>query len=613
MCGICGFTGERDDAALAAMMRRLSHRGPDGDGLLHDPALGVSLGHRRLAVVDLAGGSQPMETADGRLAVVFNGEIYNHAALRRELTGRGHRFETHHSDTEVLLHGWREWGEELPKRLNGMWAFALMDRERRSLFLSRDRFGEKPLFYTARPGFFAFASELSSLIVHPRVPAEISRKSIKKYFAYGYIPAPGSLYQGVQKLPAGANLLLELESLSSRISHHFTFSIDAPEDLPENAEEAWSRQIRDILSRSVAERLVADVPIGVFLSGGIDSSAVTAFAAKAKGDEPVRTFSIAFAEKSFDESAYARRTAGLFNTIHTEAACHMESARGIAPQVLSMLDEPMGDSSILPTWLLSRETRKSVTVALSGDGGDELFAGYDPFKALALADFYAKLVPKPLHRAILMVVSRLPVSHGYMSLDFKLKRTLTGLSHASRLWNPVWMGPLSPSELCDLFREPADPEEIYEEAISAWEAGGPKNIVDKTLEFFTRLYLADDILVKSDRAGMMHALEIRAPFLDKDLCELVRRIPWRVKLKNGRTKHILKKALEPVLPKDILHRRKKGFGVPVGDWFRRGLFQPGEIPGEAPGFTARALGDHMAGRRDHRLFLWNAYVLGFFT
>ncbi|MBI5845238.1 MAG: asparagine synthase (glutamine-hydrolyzing) [Deltaproteobacteria bacterium] len=616
MCGICGFSGERDDRALSAMMARMSHRGPDGEGSLFDPLQGVSLGHRRLAVVDIEGGSQPMTTADGSLSVVFNGEIYNHAVLRKSLIDLGHRFITHHSDTEVLLHGYRQWGLRLPERLNGQWAFAILDRDNRRLFLSRDRFGEKPLFYHEAPGFFAFASELSALAAHPSVPSSLDRKSLVKYFAYGYIPAPRSLYEGVKKLPAGKSLVYDLDSGKTSLKTHFTFLIEPFEKIPKRPEDEWGEEIRRLLAESVRLRLIADVPVGVFLSGGIDSSAVAAFASMARPQGGVETFSIAFEEKSFDESPYARLAAKSFGTRHHEALCSMEKGRELAPLILSLLDEPMGDSSIIPTYLLCGETRKHVTVALSGDGGDELFAGYDPFLALRLAGLYEKLVPRPVHRAVLAAASFLPVSHGYLSLDFKLKRTLGGLSHPQNLWNPVWMGPLSPAGLSELFGRPMDTEEIYEEAITAWEQTEEKHIVDRTLEFFTRLYLADDILVKSDRAGMMHSLEVRAPFLDADLVDFVRRIPWQYKLRGRRTKYILKKALAPVLPAAIIKRRKKGFGVPVGEWFTRGFFkdaEPSAFFGLDADFAARARSQHLAGKRDHRMFLWNRAVLSFFN
>lgn len=612
MCGICGFVGKGDPSVLKDMNGVLTHRGPDDEGYWHDAREGVYLAHKRLSILDLEGGNQPMWTQDGSLGVVFNGEIYNHLPLREELSGKGHVFRTDHSDTEVLLHGYREWGPDLPGRLNGMWAFALYDRRGKKLFLSRDRFGKKPLFYSCRNGTFAFASELTALIRHPGIPASLSPLSLKKYFAYGYIPAPHSLYERVHKLPGGFNLLLDTSNLELTLRRYWDFVLEPLDRIPENPEEEWGEQLRTLLEEAVRKRLMSDVPLGIFLSGGIDSSAITAFAAKHVEQGRLKTFSIGFEEASFDESRYAAAVADRFGTEHHQEVLSMERARDLLPEIVSKLDEPMGDSSLLPTYLLCQSTRKHVTVALGGDGGDELFAGYDPFRALALAELYSRLVPRPLHRGIAMAVSRLPVSHTNMSLDFRLKRTLRGLSYPKVLWNSVWLGPLGPSELSALFREPVDPEEIYEEAILCWESCRQESLVDKTLQFYTKLYLQDDILVKIDRASMMHSLEVRAPFLDIDVVDFVRRIPHAYKFRRGRTKVLLKKALEPVLPSRVLERAKKGFGAPVGRWFQEGHLRIRKDKVENrldTRFVEAAVLAHREGREDNRAFLWNLWVL----
>ncbi|MBN2125034.1 MAG: asparagine synthase (glutamine-hydrolyzing) [Deltaproteobacteria bacterium] len=615
MCGICGFIGRGDLEDLRRMNESLAHRGPDGEGLWHDGKTGVYLGHKRLSVIDLEGGAQPMWTWDGRLGVVFNGEIYNHGALREELEKEGHRFLTDHSDTEVLLHGYRQWGQDMVGRLNGMWAFALYDREKGVLFLSRDRFGKKPLFYTLQNGTFAFSSELRSLMRHSALSNATSSRALKKYFAYGYIPAPHSLYERVYKLPGGHNLVLDGMALSFTLRKYWDFVLEPFEDVPPHPEEEWGAELRLLLQRAVERRLISDVPLGVFLSGGIDSSAVTALAARGPGGENLKTFSIGFREASFDESRYARAAADLFRTEHHQKILSMEKARDLLPEIMARLDEPMGDNSLLPTYLLCRETRKHVTVALGGDGGDELFAGYDPFRALKLAKLYSTIVPKPVHQAIAHLVARLPVSHRNMSLDFRLKRTLRGLSYPRKLWNPTWLGPLEPGQLDILFQEPTDLEDVYEEAIRYWEDCPQKDMVDKTLQFYTKLYLQDDILVKVDRASMMHSLEVRAPFLDMELVDFVRRIPHAYKYRNGQTKYLLKKALAPVLSRDILYRAKKGFGAPVGKWFHRGLLDIPARPAAGsfnPLFIRRAGREHILGKHDHRAFLWNLWVVNAF-
>jgi len=611
MCGICGFAGPGDEAALHAMNSRLIHRGPDGSGFTHYAPDNVFLGHRRLAIVDLAYGAQPMSTQDGALTVTFNGEIYNHNELRRELLALGHRFTTDHCDTEVLLHGYRQWGAGLPARLSGMWAFALHDRERRELFLSRDRFGKKPLYYHASATLFAFASELTALNIHPGVAGSLDIGALRKYFAYGFIPAPLSLYRSVRKLPGGWNMTVSLTDFSVSLKRYWSYRVEPVDTLPADPEKTWGGELREALGRAVKKRLMSDVPLGVFLSGGIDSSAVTALAVPCV--DGLRTFSVGFAEASFDESVHSQRAARLLNTIHTQETLSLEKALDILPSLAARLDEPMGDSSLLPTSLLCRETRRQVTVALGGDGADELFAGYDPFKALAAAQRFAALCPKPVHKALRLVAARLPVGHSNMHLSFKVNRFLAGLSYPEPLWNPVWLGPVEPALLPELFGAPCDPEEIYSEAIEIWDETPHADIVDKTLEFYARLYLQDSILTKVDRASMMHSLEVRAPFLDTEVVELARRIPHQFKFRNGSGKYILKKAMEPLLPADILHRPKKGFGAPVGQWFKEGRLSlaGGTLPSSLDrGFIEHREREHLAGIADHRLLLWNLWVLG---
>jgi asparagine synthase (glutamine-hydrolysing) len=590
----------------------ITHRGPDAEGVWADEAASVFLGHRRLSIVDIGGGQQPMWTEDGSLGVVFNGEIYNHLDLRKELIAQGARFQTDHSDTEVLLHAYRAWGADFVGRLNGMWAFAIYDRARRRLFCSRDRFGKKPFYYTLEDGTFAFASELSALREHPLTPSRLSTRSLKKYFAYGYIPAPSTILERVFKLPGGHSLTFDLDTRGLRVAKYWDFVIEPFDAIPANPEQEWGERLFELLSAAVKRRLMSDVPLGFFLSGGVDSSSVAALATRHIDKSRMNTFSIGFEEASFDESQYASQVAAALGTNHHSEVLSLDKARALLPHIVSRLDEPMGDSSLLPTYLLCKHTRAKVTVALGGDGADELFAGYDPFRALRAAETYNKLLPRPVHQAVRMVMSRLPVSHVNMSLDFRIKRTLRGLSHAPQFWCPVWMGPLAPEEISELFREPTDMEDVYSEAIEQWDACRQPDLVDQVLQFYTKLYLQDDILVKVDRASMMHSLEVRAPYLDIELVDFVRRIPHRYKLRNGETKYLLKKALEPVLPHNILYRPKKGFGVPIGPWFRQGVLEIPDTGGWGaldPQFVRRKYADHRANKSDERAFLWNTWLL----
>jgi asparagine synthase (glutamine-hydrolysing) len=415
----------------------------------------------------------------------------------------------------------------------------------------------------------------------------------------------------VAKLPGGHYLSCDVVTGAVEVGEYWRFRIEPMDRIPHDPENAWGEELRALLSQAVKRRLISDVPLGVFLSGGIDSSAVLAFAARHVPPERLGTFSIGFDEPSFDESVYAQQVAGIFRSDHHHQVLNLDKASELIPGVLSRLDEPMGDSSILPTFLLCRFARQGVTVALGGDGGDELFAGYDPFKALGPATWYSRLVPGWAHKGLRSLAELMPVSERNMSLDFKIKRGLRGVSYPPSAWNPAWLGALDPSELQDLFRRPVRYEDLFDEAIAAWEDSAADNAVDKTLEFYTRFYLQDDILTKVDRASMMVSLEVRAPFLDNDVVELARRIPHRYKFRDGQTKYLLKKALRDVLPADIIHRRKKGFGVPLTRWLKD-LHEPVNAlrsPEPDAAWVDRKWREHKASKSDHRLFLWCWIVL----
>ena len=607
MCGLAGFVGAGGRAALDAMVGAMLHRGPDDAGFHIEPEHGLHLGFRRLAVVDVAGGHQPMWNEDSSVCVLFNGEIYNQAELRRQLLAARHVFRSDHSDTEVLVHGYEEWGEALPERLNGMFAFAVWDRPRRRLFIARDRMGEKPLFYTVRPGFFGFASELSALTRHPEVDRTLDPRALQKFFAYGYIPAPNALYRGARKLPGGCSLTLDLPEFRLCERRYWRFAIDADEHAPEHRVAALSEELRALLDQAVARRLVSDVPLGVFLSGGIDSSTVLALAARHRDPASLDTFTIGFNEASFDESGPARATAAAIGSRHHERILDFETARRLSTDVLGRLDEPTGDASILPTYLLSSFAREQVTVALSGDGGDELFAGYDPFSALAPATWYDRLMPPPVHLLLRRMVGMLPHATSNMSLEFKLRRGLMGLSYPPCVRLPVWMSPLEPSRMGELFDTPMTTEELYSEAIEAWDMARARNPIDRTLEFFTNFYLQDDILAKTDRAAMMVSLEARAAFLDNDVVDFCARLPHGYKFRRGVRKFLLRQAAQGLVPETVIKRPKKGFGIPLTSWLRQMPSGPPfqEIPGARPAWIAERWSATRAGQEDERLLLWS--------
>lgn len=607
MCGIAGFAGRGSRSDIVSMANALAHRGPDGEGFYLDPDCPVFLGHRRLAILDISGGAQPMWNEDETIAVVFNGEIYNHRLLREALIAQGHRFRSDHSDTEVLVHGYEEWGEELPGRLNGMFAFAIYDRVRKRFFLARDRFGEKPLFYATGRDFLGFASELQALACHPAVDRTLNQRALQKFFAYGYMPAPHTLFAGAYKLPGGCQLTYDIASGKAKTRRYWRFELRPDLDHPEADEDVLAEELRALLYQAAERRLISDVPLGLFLSGGIDSSAVLAGVAEHLPPERIKTFTIGFTEPSFDESEFAQTVATAFRTDHRLEVLNIEAARELISHVLSRLDEPLGDASILPTFLLSRFTRKHVTVALSGDGGDELFAGYDPFKALQPAHFYQRIVPQGLHRGVRKLAELLPVSSRNMSLNFKINRSLMGLSYRQALWNPVWLGPVEPDMMKHLFREPLSAEELYSEAIELWDADPKLDLLGRTLAFFTNFYLQDDILMKADRAAMMNSLETRAVFLDNDLVDFCQRLPNHLKYRNGERKYLLKKAMRSVLPASVLTRRKKGFGIPLTKWLCEVPPSPPlePIEGIMIDWVARQWREHRRGMADHRLFLWS--------
>lgn len=592
------------------MTSHLVHRGPDDDGYLVQPDIGLYLGFRRLAILDLAGGKQPMSTADGALSIVFNGEIYNFRELRQELTNHGSHFRTDHSDTEVLLHGYRQWGEDLPNHLNGMWAFVIFDHRLKRAFLCRDRFGKKPLFWQLAGDTLVFASELTAMRTHPAVRGGVNQLALRKYFAYGYVPAPFSMVEGIQKLPAGHSLVFDLADRKAVISRYWQYLPEPAEKRPVKAEARWIEEFTVLLETAVRRRLVADVPVGCFLSGGIDSSTITALAGRQVAHERLKAFSIGFDESSFDETIFAREVAAHVNVEHHVEMLPVRRALQILPDLAARLDEPVADSSILPTYLLCQHARRTVTVAIGGDGADELLAGYDPFRALRYARWYQSLTPRPIHQAVATMIAHLPVSHRYMSLDFKLKRALRGMDYPPNLWLPVWMAPLSPNEMRELFGAPIRLDELYSEAIDAWDSCPVDNDVERCIAFYIGTYLQNDILTKVDRASMLHSLEVRAPFLDIEVVDFLRRLPVDMKLRAGTTKWILRKAAQKLLPPGILRRRKQGFALPVGTWLAEGkLDDSATVCYERQAYWRQRLDEHRRRVADHRLYLWAEIAL----
>ncbi len=609
MCGIAGFSnyGTRED--ISSMVDSLKHRGPDESGIYYDKQPNLFLGHTRLSIIDIQGGKQPMHDEHDSLVVVFNGEIYNFLELRKELTAKGYIFKSSHSDTEVLVNGYKEWGADLFEKLNGMFAFAIYDRKNKCIILARDRFGEKPLYYFFNNRMFAFASELSSLTLHSNIPKTVNNVALQKYFGYGYIPAPMSIYKDCYKVEPGGYVTFNLNNNSLQKQKHFQFMLD-PINTKTN-ENDLVEELDHLFSSSIKHKLMSDVPLGVFLSGGIDSSAVLAYASDYIDKGEIHTFTVGFDEASFDESSYADQMAKQFGTIHNQKILDLDDIKQSCYDILDRLDEPMSDPSILPTFALSKHTSQYVKVALSGDGGDEMFAGYDTFDALAVSKFYNSFVPSLLHKTNLKLANLLPMSFKNMSFDFKVKKALSGLSYPQSLWNPIWLSPLLPEEIKELFDEPIYQEEIYSEVLDLWDKTKHLDLVDKTMMFYTNFYLPGNVLTKVDRASMMNSLETRAVFLDNDIANFCMTLPNHFKYKNGTKKYILKKLLEKKLPKSILERKKKGFGVPIAKWL---MEFPNHVPlnklqGINTNISNHFWDQHRTRKKDRRLFLWSWLVL----
>jgi asparagine synthase (glutamine-hydrolysing) len=619
VCGIAGVAGEGavgESGAVGRMLEAIVHRGPDEGGMATLP--GAVLGSRRLSIIDLAGGRQPIANEDGTVHVVFNGEIYDFARHRRDLETAGHRFRTG-ADTEVLVHAYEERGERLLDDLNGMWGLALYDTRRRTLILARDRLGKKPLYWTLRDGQLWFASELKALLVDERLVRRVDLVSLHQYLTYECVPAPRTILAGVQKLEPG--WLLSFHEGRVRMVQYWDVGFGARGDAaagdggrPPTYAEAI--ELLDAhLERAVASRLVADVPLGVFLSGGIDSSTVAWHAARLRPG--IKTFTVGFSERSFDESGHARSVAAIVGSEHQERILSPRAALDLLPRVVDTLDEPFGDASVIPTTLLSAFAREQVKVALGGDGGDEVFLGYPTYPAHRLAELYARL-PAGVRAAVEAAVERLPVSLENISLDFKLRRFVAGAARPAPVRNAAWLGSFAPGAapavLAPAVRRElrdADSGQPLAELLLGLATKHPLEAV-QYLDF--KIYMSEDILVKVDRASMSCSLEVRAPLLDYRLVDFVARLPLAYKLRGLSTKALLKSAMTGRLPRRILHRSKKGFGIPVGRWIngelapladatleRGKLDREGYLDGAE---VQRLLAEHRGGLRDHRKVLW---------
>ena len=565
---MCGIAGIIDPAAtperrlIERMCRVMSHRGPDGDGYyVEGPA---ALGHRRLSIIDLEGGAQPISNEDGTLWLTFNGEIYNFMGLRDDLVARGHVFRTR-SDSETIVHAFEEYGEDCLERLRGMFAFAIWDSVKKELFMARDRLGKKPLYYYADRGRLLFASELKAILEDSRVPRELDTMAVADYFTYHYVPFPGTIFKGIRKLPPGHFLRFSPGSGGElAVKQYWDVKYEPDHTL---TEEDWAQAIREKLEEAVRIRLVSDVPLGAFLSGGIDSSAVVAMMSLS-GARPINTFSIGFREKDFSELEYARMVSERFGTTHHELTVEPD-AIALLPKLAWDFDEPFADSSAIPTYYVSKMAREHVTVILSGDGGDEVFAGYRRYlwaNDMTKYDF----VPAPVKRIFFgATAAMLPDGmRGKGMLTHLSKDPFQRYAGLNTHADNGYLGNL----LSDTLLKELEGRELpgYWNLRRFYESFDG-DYLSRIQYADTKTYLAEDILTKVDRASMLNSLETRAPLLDHELVELAARIPSAMKVRKNETKYMLKKAMSGILPDEILYRRKMGFGVPLVHWFKKDL------------------------------------------
>jgi asparagine synthase (glutamine-hydrolysing) len=616
MCGIAGIidiVGQRpiDSALLHRMTDRLAHRGPDGNGfhITH----GLGFGHRRLAIIDVAGGQQPLFNEDGTVSITFNGEIYNYRELMVELERRGHRFRTR-SDTEVIVHAWEEWGEAAVTRLQGMFAFAVWDENRKTLFLARDRFGKKPLYYTVLgDGRLLFASEMKALLVCPDVPRSINLTAVEDYFAYGYVPESKSIYSHIHKVPPGHHLTVTRGRHLAEPVQYWDLSFEGASNT--KTEEQAQHELLERLQEAVRMRLISEVPLGAFLSGGVDSSAVVAMMAETS--DLVNSFAIGFTQTAYDETKYADQVADRYKTRHHKRVVDADDFSLVA-RLASIYDEPFADASAIPTFRVCALARENVTVALSGDGGDELLAGYRRYRWHLAEEKVRRMIPDFLRAPLLGSAGRLYPKLDWAPRPLRAKATLLELAEGtvagyflsvSMLADNVRRSLLSSGFVKDLQGYHAS-----EELARQFKAAPTDNALAAVQYADIKTYLPSDILVKVDRASMANSLEVRAPFLDQGFAEWTTSVPAKLKMRGHEGKYILKKALESRLPQNVLYRPKQGFVVPLAEWFRGPLQNTiriallGGVLSETGWFDNRfistAVEQHIGGLRDHGRLIW---------
>lgn len=615
MCGIAGFRSagnKYNKDILGSMLASIAHRGPDEQGVLFDEDL--SLGMRRLSIIDLKTGSQPIFNEDKSIAIVFNGEIYNFQKLYQNLKNKGHKFKTK-TDTETIIHLYEDLGTKCVEKLNGMFAFCIYDKRQGKLFFAVDRAGKKPLYLYHSGANFAFSSELKGFYELPFFRKRLNLTALHKFFLYGYIPSPLTPYLNTVKLPGGSLAVFDLNDNSLTYESYWDFDYSEKLNL---SEEEWVKKIDRLLAQSVKSRLVADVPLGCFLSGGVDSSLVVAYMSKYLKGKDIRTFSIGFDEQRVNEAGFARQVADLYKTDHHLKIFPLSEALSVSRDILAKMDEPLADPSILPTFLLSHFTRDYVTVALSGDGGDEMFGGYPKYYIHRYAR-YLDMLPEKLKLGLAEKLSRnLKTSPNNKFMNYKAIRFLNSLKYPPLLRNQIWAGSFSPDEAGQLIPDIKNTAiNLMDEALGLSTKQTFTDPLDLMFYLDAKLMLKDAYLTKIDRASMAASLEVRSPFLDKSILDITAKIPSDLKVKGRQTKHLLKSVAEQYLPQELVHRHKQGFGLPLAEWFRQEelLSQIRELLKQERGsdmlsasYINSIIRKHRSGVFDYSTQLWTIYA-----
>jgi asparagine synthase (glutamine-hydrolysing) len=612
MCGIAGFSGKGSIESLSRMIAAISYRGPDVQRTHFDNE--IALAHARLSIIDLRPeGNQPMFSADRKIAIVFNGEIYNYQSLRKSLAEK-YVFQSD-TDTEVLIYLYSAYGIKMLKYISGMFAFAIYDYHKNELFIAKDRMGKKPLYYTQTKDSFVFASELKSVLEHESVVKELNLEAVNQYLTFDYVPSPNSIINNVHKLEPATFLIIKDNKILQKQSY---WQNDFSNKLNINFQDAVSK-LDELMAEAVKVRLMSDVPLGVFLSGGLDSSTIAYYASK-NATNTLKTFSIAFEDKSYNESDYAQLVAQQLQTEHYTEVLTLPQTIQLMDEIFPLVDEPFADASLIPTYFLSKYTRNHVTVALGGDGSDELMGGYPTFISDRFKNLIASLPPFVINFLLKTAKTILPVSDKNISFDFKIKQFLRGFTGSKNQMHQLWLGSFLPNEKQLLFKNTvfeqlndtsglAIVDETFRRTKQEWSD------FERISYYYYQTYLHDDIFVKVDRASMYNSLEVRAPFMDKNVVEFLNALPENFKMKGLNGKYILKNLMRNKLSSTIIDRPKKGFGIPLSNWIRKDLKQKiyevlmhrDTLFHES--VIQKIYNEHISGKENHRKLIWNLYVL----